>query len=300
MGKCAEFTFCATKKRGDTDVRSAILCSILDCAFAYVDTIAAGERIIAQVDNRIVLDGVGHSFHPMTVQMNNPVHIAFALNKRRDATQHPRSDVSPSKDRSNASAHKREQGSAKQLGAGVSESVRQPHRSFSPPYLPVSGNVAHPCDFAATAPVSPTFGCPNVGDSVSPAPRSPLPSSSFPLLPVPLMPSYPLCVLAPSSSAPMQTVCPIVYSPSHGCFVSYPHASETVAPPYQCPSVPIAVDGVRRVSDVSGYHEEGPRGANLFVYYLPTTFDDKRLSELFRPFGTIVSTKVSDSTSSNL
>ena len=127
MGKCAEFTFCATKKRGDTDVRSAILCSILDCAFAYVDTIAAGERIIAQVDNRIVLDGVGHSFHPMTVQMNNPVHIAFALNKRRDATQHPRSDVSPSTDRSNAAAHQREQGSAKQLGAGVSESVRQPH-----------------------------------------------------------------------------------------------------------------------------------------------------------------------------
>lgn len=98
----------------------------------------------------------------------------------------------------------------------------------------------------------------------------------------------------------MQTVCPIVYSPSHGCFVSYPHASETVTSPFQCPSVPIAVDGVRRVSDVSGYHEEGPRGANLFVYYLPTTFDDKRLSELFRPFGTIVSTKVSDSTSSNL
>ena len=114
------------------------------------------------------------------------------------------------------------------------------------------------------------------------------------------MPSYSVCVFAPSSSAPMQTVCPIVYSPSHGCFVSYPHASETVTSPFQCPSVPIAVDGVRRVSDVSGYHEEGPRGANLFVYYLPTTFDDKRLSELFRPFGTIVSTKVSDSTSSNL
>ena len=60
-------TFCATGKRENTEVTSAVCCSILDCAFAYVDTIATGERIIAQVDNKITLDGVHDSLRPLTL-----------------------------------------------------------------------------------------------------------------------------------------------------------------------------------------------------------------------------------------
>lgn len=61
-------------------------------------------------------------------------------------------------------------------------------------------------------------------------------------------------------------------------------------------------EGIRMVSDISGFHQEGevdqwslypgPMGANVFVYHIPSSVDDEMLRELFLPFGTILSTKV--------
>lgn len=50
--------------------------------------------------------------------------------------------------------------------------------------------------------------------------------------------------------------------------------------------------GIKTVSDVSGFHEEGPVGANVFVYHIPSSMDDEGLRAIFSPFGTILSTKV--------
>lgn len=43
---------------------------------------------------------------------------------------------------------------------------------------------------------------------------------------------------------------------------------------------------------VSGIHQEGPAGANLFVYHLPQRMTDSDLTTLFVPYGTILSAKV--------
>lgn len=67
MEKYVTFTFYAIKKRESIGVRCVTFCSILDCAFAYVDTIATGEHIIAQVDNKITLDGVYDSLLIITM-----------------------------------------------------------------------------------------------------------------------------------------------------------------------------------------------------------------------------------------
>ena len=36
----------------------------------------------------------------------------------------------------------------------------------------------------------------------------------------------------------------------------------------------------------------GPEGANLFIYYLPQEFRESHLEDLFKPYGTILSTRV--------
>ena len=43
---------------------------------------------------------------------------------------------------------------------------------------------------------------------------------------------------------------------------------------------------------VSGAFQEGPEGANLFVYHLPHEMTDSDLTTLFVPYGTILSAKV--------
>lgn len=231
--------------------------------------------------------------------MSHPVHIAFALSNCGDRLHSHRSDVSSSRDLSNSS-HRREKGNRSSSYRGGSESVAQQNRSVSTFYLPGSPNPPHPCSSDAASPASSSFESLDLKNSVSLPSRPPPPSSTFPLLPLPLVSSCPMYIVASSSSTPVPSMCPMVYSPSQGCFVSYPYANEMVTSPYQWLSTPIATNGVRRVTDSTGFHEEGPRGANLFVYYLPTSFDDKKLFELFHPFGTIVSTKVNNSASSYL
>ena len=46
------------------------------------------------------------------------------------------------------------------------------------------------------------------------------------------------------------------------------------------------------VMNSSCIHQEGPAGANLFVYHLPQRMTDSDLTTLFVPYGTILSAKV--------
>ena len=51
-------------------------------------------------------------------------------------------------------------------------------------------------------------------------------------------------------------------------------------------------NGIQTVSDIHGFHREGPQGANLFVFNLPSRFCENDLLRLFQEFGFILSAKV--------
>lgn len=115
-------------------------------------------------------------------------------------------------------------------------------------------------------------------------------SQNIPNLPSLPIPTYPSVFMVPQPS-------------SQGIVLPVMMADRMVPIPTTPPSQRLETDGIRMVSDVSGFHQEGeinrihscpgPMGANVFVYHIPSNIDDERLCELFSPFGTILSTKVS-------
>ena len=58
------------------------------------------------------------------------------------------------------------------------------------------------------------------------------------------------------------------------------------------PSEQWELDVMTGSDKVSGAFQEGPEGANLFVYHLPHEMTDSDLTTLFVPYGTILSAKV--------
>ena len=58
------------------------------------------------------------------------------------------------------------------------------------------------------------------------------------------------------------------------------------------PSEQWELDVITGSDKVSGAFQEGPEGANLFVYHLPHEMTDSDLTTLFVPYGTILSAKV--------
>lgn len=228
--------------------------------------------------------------------MANPVHIAFASRKERNGRYRPGLQDRASKGNLSVGSNTPwKRGSRKSKEKSVlctaetaSPSPQRGRRLSPPPADDLPGQRVSPDNEAsATAPSRPD---PNhaLSPTTDTSPRrgtcSPI-SPSFPQF-------CPYLIIPQSSPSPIQQQCPIAYSPLQCCFIPFLNAPEAVTQPFPVVSLQNTADGVRTVSDASGFHEEGPPGANLFVYHLPGSFDDERLCSLFRPFGTIVSTKV--------
>lgn len=183
---------------------------------------------------------------------------------------------------------------------GLSSNVYPDSASSSPRYIQTNRNMIMISPSAPSIPLSPPVY--SVPTSQIASPTSTAASSTI------LFPPYvytPITVSQNIPSIPITTYPSVFMVPrpsSQGMLLPVMMTDRMYPVSTTPPPQGLEGEGIRMVSDVSGFHQEGetarvnsypgPMGANVFVYHIPSTIDDEKLCELFSPFGTILSTKV--------
>ncbi|CBK24110.2 uncharacterized protein [Blastocystis hominis] len=148
----------------------------------------------------------------------------------------------------------------------------------SQPSHSISSSVAPIASIAPVAPVAPVASVASAASAASAAPVAPIASAA-----------------SAASAASVASVAECQEEPPEQLHLSQIPSTDSLDAPYfsqVSPSEQWDLDVMTGSDKVSGAFQEGPEGANLFVYHLPHEMADSDLTTLFVPYGTILSAKV--------